>query len=75
MLTTNHYEFSFSTPHPDEPAAGLGALCDLLDHLRAEVALLDAIGLPDVADQMAAYERLVRRLVYVAVSDLAASTA
>jgi hypothetical protein len=70
MATTNLNEPSSSPPAADHATPGVGELCELLDHLRAEVALLDAVGLHDVADQIEAYERLVRSVVYAAIRDL-----
>lgn len=40
-----------------------------------EVALLDAVGLHDVAGRMEADEKIVRRLVYSAVSEVCAPAA
>ncbi|MGH9011279.1 MAG: hypothetical protein ACRDYF_15760, partial [Acidimicrobiia bacterium] len=60
---------------PDHPADGPGELCDLLDRIRADVALLDAVGLHDVAGRLEGYEKLVRRLVYAAVSEVCAPAA
>ena len=70
MSTTNTHKPRFPVHEADHPAADLGELCELLDHLRGEVAVLDAIGLHDVADQMESYGRLVRRVVYAAIRDL-----
>jgi hypothetical protein len=56
-------------------AEELGRLCDLLDALRAEVALADSAGLHDVADRLAAYERLVRRVLHAAITDRFADAA
>lgn len=64
---------AFTDVDPNRPA--LPELCDLLDRLRSEVALLDAVGLHDVADRLAAYEKLVRRLVHAAITELCAPAA
>lgn len=60
------------TNEPDQPADRLGELCGLLDEIRAEVALLEAMGLHDAARRMGAYEKIVRRLVYSAISEVCA---
>lgn len=73
MPTANH-KSGFATKEPN-PAVGLGELCDLLDRIRAEIALLDAVGLHDVARRMEAYEKFVRRLVYTAISEVRAPAA
>lgn len=58
-----------------DAAGELGRLCDLLGALRGEVALADSAGLHDVADRLAAYERLVRRVVHTAITDRYADAA
>jgi hypothetical protein len=72
MPTANAAKPLFATNEAGQPANGLGQLCDLLDGLRAEIGLLDAVGLHDVASRMEAYEKIVRRLVYASISDLSA---
>lgn len=65
----------FATAKPGHPADGLGELCDHLDRIRAEVALLDAIGLHDLAARMESYEKIVRRLVSAAIDEACAPAA
>jgi hypothetical protein len=85
MSTTDMPTSGFSIREADHPATRLGELCDLLDGLRAEMVVLDglraemvvldAVGLHDIARRMQAYERLMRRLVYAAISELCPSAA